>query len=69
MSITSIFIKAKLFFESEDGASGIEYAIVATLVAVVLAFFAAPISTEVTEIFEKICTGIGATGCTAASTP
>lgn len=53
-------IRLKMFYSREDGASGIEYAIVATLVAVVLAGFSGPISTAVSNIFDQICTGVGA---------
>lgn len=63
-------IRLKMFYSREDGASGIEYAIVATLVAVVLAGFSGPISTAVTDIFNEICTGIGAScGSSAPTTP
>jgi pilus assembly protein Flp/PilA len=37
-----------------EGASGIEYAIIAGMVAVVLATFVAPISTAVTAMFNTI---------------
>lgn len=51
------------FFKSEEGASGIEYAIVAAMVAVVIVTFSTPIGTAVKATFMSICTGLGAT-CT-----
>ncbi|MFI8480633.1 Flp family type IVb pilin [Pseudomonas sp. NPDC078700] len=56
-------VKTHKFIKEEKGAAGIEYAIVATLVAVALVGFAGPISTEVKSIFSDICTAIGSQSC------
>jgi pilus assembly protein Flp/PilA len=42
------------FLHRKDGASGIEYAVIATMVAVVLAAFVGDISTAVKGTFEVI---------------
>jgi pilus assembly protein Flp/PilA len=44
----------KQFLRRKDGASGIEYAVIAAMVAVVLAGFVTPISTSITTMFDKI---------------
>ncbi|MFT0518250.1 Flp family type IVb pilin [Pseudomonas faucium] len=44
----------KQFLRRKDGASGIEYAVIAAMVAVVLAGFVTPISTQITAMFTKI---------------
>lgn len=61
MSFTKIAqkIKSEIAFykglaKDTEGASGIEYAIIAAMVAVVLAGFIAPISTSVTAMFTTI---------------
>ncbi|MDH0305257.1 MULTISPECIES: Flp family type IVb pilin [unclassified Pseudomonas] len=58
MLLQQILIHVKTFLQSKDGASGIEYAVIAAMVAVVLAGFVTPISTEVTAIFTDIKTAI-----------
>ncbi|MDH0649105.1 Flp family type IVb pilin [Pseudomonas sp. GD03858] len=58
MSLQQIIFHVKTFFLRKDGASGIEYAVIAAMVAVVLAGFVTPISTEVTDIMNKIKTAI-----------
>lgn len=47
------------FFKSEEGASGIEYAIIAAMVAVVIVTFSTPIGTAIRGTFMSICTGLG----------
>ena len=42
-----------------EGASGIEYAIVAAMVAVVIAGLSAGMNTTITNIFAKITTALG----------
>lgn len=42
------------FFRDEEGASAVEYALLATMVAVVIALFVTPISTAITAVFDKI---------------
>lgn len=56
-------VKATTFIKEEKGAAGIEYAIVATLVAVVLVGFADPISTAVRGIFVDVCGAVGGESC------
>lgn len=61
MSFTKIVqkIKTEIVFYKDlakdtEGASGIEYAIIAGMVAVALAAFASPIATSVTAMFTTI---------------
>lgn len=61
MTLESLFDTCRKFVKSEEGASGIEYAIVATLVAVVLVSYSGPISTRIGAIFTSICNALGAT--------
>jgi pilus assembly protein Flp/PilA len=56
--LQQILIHVKTFLQRKDGASGIEYAVIAAMVAVVLAGFVTPISGEVSEIMTKIQTAI-----------
>ncbi|MGY4492194.1 Flp family type IVb pilin [Pseudomonas sp. TE3610] len=42
------------FLKRTDGASGIEYAIIATMVAVALVAFSGPIAAKVTVMFTSI---------------
>ncbi|MBI6953328.1 pilus assembly protein Flp/PilA [Pseudomonas sp. TE6288] len=58
MLLQQILLHVKTFLQRKDGASGIEYAVIAAMVAVVLAGFVTPISTEVSEIMTKIQTAI-----------
>ena len=53
-----LYVKIRVFFESTEGASAIEYAIVAAMVAAVVVVFISPISTEVKEIFEGLKTAL-----------
>lgn len=46
------------FIRDEEGASGIEYALIAAMVAVVLALFVPGISASVKTIFESIQTAL-----------
>lgn len=61
MTLKYLVDKCRKFVNNEEGASGIEYAIVATLVAVVLVSYSGPISTRIGAIFTSICTALGAT--------
>lgn len=54
MLLHLIIRHCKNFLQRKDGASGIEYAVIAAMVAVVLAGFVTPISTEVTAIMTTI---------------
>lgn len=53
---TAVFVtrQAKLLLKRTDGASGIEYALIAGMVAVAIVAFVTPISTAVTSIFSSI---------------
>ncbi|MEB0205567.1 Flp family type IVb pilin [Pseudomonas sp. CCC3.1] len=57
---TKVFLtrQAKLFVQRTEGASGIEYAIIAAMVAVVIAGLSPAVQTEVTSIFTKITAGL-----------
>ncbi|MDD1975541.1 MULTISPECIES: Flp family type IVb pilin [Pseudomonas] len=71
MRLSRMLKRCKEFFYRKDGASGIEYAIAAAMVAAVLTTFIEPISTNVTSIFEKVQTSMenaGKTGGGTAST-
>ena len=46
--------QAKLFWQRTEGASGIEYAIIAAMVAIVLAAFVTPISGSINDMFTTI---------------
>ena len=50
--------QAKLFAKRTEGASGIEYAIIAAMVAVVIAGLSPDVQTAVKGIFTKITTGL-----------
>ncbi|MCO7518931.1 MULTISPECIES: Flp family type IVb pilin [unclassified Pseudomonas] len=58
MLLQQILLHCKAFLHGKDGASGIEYAVIAAMVAVVLAGFVTPISTEVSAIMTTIKTAI-----------
>ncbi|MBK5551732.1 Flp family type IVb pilin [Pseudomonas sp. 10S4] len=51
--------RAQLFFNSEDGASAIEYAIVVAMVAVVVVAFVTPLGNRVLQYFNDILVGLG----------
>lgn len=50
------------FLKDEEGASGIEYALVAAMVAVALVTFIAPVRNAIVEIFTEIGTALGVAG-------
>ncbi|MNT91235.1 Flp/Fap pilin component [compost metagenome] len=50
-SIKSAILK---FWRDEEGASGIEYALIAAMVAIILATFVTPISGKIKDIFTAI---------------
>lgn len=54
MSISKVIRSIRKFCKRTDGASGIEYALVAAMVAVALVAFVPTISTGVTGIFTSI---------------
>lgn len=47
------------FWRDEEGASAIEYALIAAMVAVALVAFVTPIRTAITTIFTQIQTALG----------
>lgn len=53
---TQVFLtpQVKLFAQRTDGASGIEYALIAGMVAVAIITFVSPIKTQVNLIFTAI---------------
>ena len=59
MTFDYVIAKARAFARSEEGASAIEYAIVAAMVAVVVVVFITPIGDRVSEIFTELNKGIG----------
>ncbi|KAF1031777.1 MAG: hypothetical protein GAK37_00680 [Pseudomonas sp.] len=56
--IRKLYIQIQIFSYSKEGASGIEYALVAAMVAVVIGAFITPISTAVKGIFTSLQTNI-----------
>jgi pilus assembly protein Flp/PilA len=60
MRVSRIFKSCKAFFYRKDGASGIEYAIAAAMVAVVLTNFIEPISKGVSAVMTNIETTLDA---------
>jgi pilus assembly protein Flp/PilA len=52
--------QAKLFAKRTEGASGIEYAIIAAMVAVVIAGLSPSVQDAVTGVFDKVKEGLGA---------
>ena len=54
MRLSRVLKSCKEFFYRKDGASGIEYAIVAAMVAVALTAFITPISTNVSGVMSKV---------------
>ena len=65
MFITSLYVRAYAcilaFMKNKEGASAIEYAIVAAMVAAVIVTFMTPIGDQVKAIFTKIQTGLTGT--------
>lgn len=61
MSLNDAMLKVYIFLKNNEGASGIEYAIIAAMVAVVLAGFTTSISGGIEDIFDKIQDAIGLT--------
>ncbi|MCY1311075.1 Flp/Fap pilin component [compost metagenome] len=54
MSLKSLAKKFRKFLKEEEGASGIEYAIIAAMVAAVIVTFSGDIGTRVSDIFTTI---------------
>jgi pilus assembly protein Flp/PilA len=56
------------FVKNEEAASGIEYAIVVAMVAVVIVAFMTPIGSRITEIFTDLQTKLGSAKPAAGGT-
>lgn len=54
MSLLKLYIHLQTFIQRKDGASGIEYAVIAAMVAVALAAFVDPISTQISAMMTTI---------------
>lgn len=54
MLLQQILFHCRNFLHRKDAASGIEYAVIAAMVAVALAAFVDPISTQVTALMNTI---------------
>ena len=50
--------RIRQFFKREDGASALEYVIMAAMVAVVVASFSSSLNTNITNVFNKIITAM-----------
>lgn len=59
MNLTNVKMGLSLLGRRQRGASGIEYALIAVMVAVVLVGFVPQISEKVTTVFQSIVTGLG----------
>ena len=57
-AIRKVFVKIQILSYGREGASGIEYAIVAAMCAAVIGAFMSPISTKVEAIFTAVQKGI-----------
>ncbi|MFC3945024.1 Flp family type IVb pilin [Pseudomonas gingeri NCPPB 3146 = LMG 5327] len=57
--VIRLYVQVQVFFHRKEGASGIEYAIVAAMVAVVIAGLAGGIGDKIKTIFTNIQNGIG----------
>jgi pilus assembly protein Flp/PilA len=58
LSISAIKKSLSEFYCDEEGASAIEYALIAAMVAVALVTFVTPIRTAITNIFTSIQTAL-----------
>lgn len=56
--------QTRQLIKRRDGASGIEYALIAAMVAVVLALFVTPLSGVVKSTFNDLVKGLGGTPVT-----
>jgi pilus assembly protein Flp/PilA len=65
MKLDYLVARARLFLNSEEGASAIEYAIVVAMVAVVVVAFVTPLGGRVLHYFNTILVGLGGTAVTA----
>ena len=58
MLLQQILLHVKTFLVRKDGASGIEYAVIAAMVAVILAGFVPGISGNISTMFTAIQTAL-----------
>ncbi|GLH35382.1 MULTISPECIES: Flp family type IVb pilin [Pseudomonas] len=58
MLLKQVILHCKQFLHRKDGASGIEYAVIAAMVAVVLAGFVPGISGNISTMFTAIQTAL-----------
>ena len=68
MSLKRILLHCKQFITRKDGASGIEYAVIAAMVAVVLAGFVPGVSSNDKSVMDKIEAAITTGGGTGTGT-
>ena len=61
MTLHVLVLKPRQLFDRTEGASAIEYAIVAAMVATLVVLFISPIGTEVFSIFNDVLKGLGGT--------
>ncbi|MGY2376087.1 Flp family type IVb pilin [Pseudomonas sp. SDO524_S393] len=59
--IRKVWVKVQIAFSAREGASGIEYAIVAAMCAAVIGIFMSPISQRVKALFDVIQASISST--------
>lgn len=57
--ITRLYVQVQLFIQRKEAASGIEYAIVAAMVAVVIISYSTEISTKIGNVFKGVSNGLG----------
>ncbi|MBV6754755.1 Flp family type IVb pilin [Pseudomonas chlororaphis] len=57
-AILKLTVKLQMFFQEKDGASGIEYAILAAMIAVVIAGFVTPIGSKIFAVFTSVAGGL-----------
>lgn len=50
-------------FSKEEGASALEYALMAAMVAVVVAAFVTPVGDGVKATLKSVCSAVGGTAC------
>lgn len=60
--VIKLYVQGQLFFQRKEAASGIEYAMVAAMVAVVIIAFVTPIGNSIKGIFGSISTKLGSVG-------
>ncbi|WP_411381304.1 Flp family type IVb pilin [Pseudomonas sp. MPB26] len=52
------YVQAQIFFRRTDGASGIEYAIIVAMVALVIVAAGAGLGDKITSIFDRVSKGM-----------